>query len=173
VSELSDGAVQSTTLPFEYVCRTWNMTVPGLEMLALKRNTESRFVGVRPPVHATLVTVALLPDPVVCVCILQGAGEGSNESMEKFEGTVNSILFVIAFASSVGTESVNCCNVSFAFATAGLMIACADAIAASTNAAAPAPPSAMPNLAEAFMPAPFEIPARTKTDGALTVAGGA
>src|SRR6516165_1699353 len=115
-------------------------------MLALNLNTESRFVGVRPPVHVTFVTAALFPDPVVCVCIFQGVGGGSNESIENVGGTVNSILVVMAFDSSVGTESVNCCSVLSAFATAGLMIACADAAAAAIRATAPAAPMQTVNL---------------------------
>ena len=60
---------------------------------------------------------------------------GSNESIANPAGTVSSIWVVFAFSFSVGTESVNCCN-TFAFATGGLTIACADAPATRTSAAA-------------------------------------
>ena len=98
-------------------------------MLPLKRNTESIPVRVVPPVQVTFWTTALSPEPLLCTCIFQGAGAGSNESIEKPLGTVSSIVDVVRFAFSVGTESVNCCS-AFAFATVGLMIACADAAAA-------------------------------------------
>src|SRR5215467_14203530 len=115
------------------------MTAPGFAMLALNRKTESSPVGVLPPVQVTCWTTALSPDPVDLVTIFHGAGGGSNESIANDDGTVSTILVVIAPDSSVGTESVNCCRVLSAFTTAGLMIACAEAVAARTSAPARAP----------------------------------
>ena len=125
LSEVS-GPFQSTTVPSEYVCRTSNVYVFDASVLALKRKTESSPVGTLPPVQVTFCTTASSPEPVACTCRFQPAGEGSNESIAKPAGTVSSIVVVVAPSFSVGTESVNCCS-TFAFATGGLTIACADA----------------------------------------------
>ena len=110
----------------------------------------------RPPVQVTCWKTSLSPEPVDFVTIFHGAGGGSNESIANVDGTVSTIFVVVAPDSSVGTESVNCCSVLFAFTTAGLMIACADAAAAKTSAPATAPEKTRP-FRSPLMPAPFEM----------------
>ena len=130
MSELS-GPLQSTIFPFEYVCRTSKTYVLFESRLALKRKTESSPVGTFPPLQVTFWTTVSSPEPVDCSVRFQ-PGEGSNESTAKPLGTVSSICVVVEFASSVGTESVNCCR-TFDLATGGLRIACANAVCASTS----------------------------------------
>ncbi len=97
----------------------------------MKWKTESSPVGTLPPLQVTFWTTASSPEPVVCALRFQ-PGAGSNESIAKPSGTVSSICVVVAPSSSVGTESVSCCN-TFDLATGGLRIACANALCASTS----------------------------------------
>ena len=148
VSELS-GPLQSTILPFEYVCRTWKTYVLLESRLAFKRKTASSPVGTFPPLQVTFWTTFSSPEPVACSERFQ-PGSGSNESIAKPFGTVSSTCVVVAFASSVGTASVNCWR-TFALATGGLRIACADALPASTSETA----AAMAITTARFIRSPF------------------
>src|SRR6478735_8228409 len=113
-------------------------------MLPLKRKTASSSVGTLPPLQVTCWITRSSPEPVAASSRFQ-PGEGSNESIEKPSGTVNSISVVVAPSSSVGTESVNCWS-TFDLATGGLMIACAEAAPASTSVRTAAPAAARANL---------------------------
>ena len=93
----------------------------------MKRKTESSSVGVLPPDQVT---------DVDCACRFH-PGDGSYESIAKPLGTVSSIVVVVAPSFSVGTDRVNCWSFPFS-ATGGLIVACADAPAATTSAAVPA-----------------------------------
>ena len=123
--------VQSTTLPFEYVWRTATVYVLLESRVALKRKTASSSVGTFPPLQVTFWITFSSPEPVACSERFQ-PGEGSNESIAKPSGTVSSTSVVAAPSSSVGTASVNCCS-TFALATGGLRVACANADWASTS----------------------------------------
>src|SRR5918912_27090 len=82
--------------------------------------------------------VVLSPEPVDLTSRVH-PGDGTNESIPKPPGGVNSIFVVVASSFSVGTASVNSCS-CFDSATAGLTSACADADATTTSAAATAAP---------------------------------
>ena len=101
MSELSEPD-QSTTVPSEYVCRTPNVYVLFESVCARNWKNASSPVGTEPPVQVTFVTTALSPDPVDSTSRCQ-PGDGTNESIEKPLGGVNSIFVVAELASSVGT----------------------------------------------------------------------
>ncbi len=56
-----------------------------------------------PPVHVTLVTTALSPEPVCWTDWCHPGGGGTNESIPNPLGTVITILDVVKPAFSVGT----------------------------------------------------------------------
>ena len=86
----------------------------------MKRKTASSSVGTLPPLQVTFWITFSSPEPVACSVRFQ-PGDGSKESIAKPSGTVSSICVVVAPSSSVGTESVNCCD-TLDLATGGLRI---------------------------------------------------
>jgi hypothetical protein len=95
-------------------------------------NAASSSVGTLPPSQVTFVITASSPVPGFWTSRFQ-PGEGTNESIEKPSGGVNSIFVVDASSFSVGTASVKTW-LSFAGTTDGLTCACADAVAAAVSA---------------------------------------
>ena len=91
-------------------------------------------MGTLPPVQVTFWITALSPEPVCCSTRFQ-PGLGTNESIEKPDGTVRTIFVVTALSFSVGTARLYSWS-SFESETGGLMRACASAAAAKTSAAA-------------------------------------